>query len=422
MEEKMEEKKKMIINCDICDARNVTEETLAEYESIVINADTILMSERTKELLNRYPVQMNMDSAVELDSDANLVIQNGNYEISAETAPAVSTALMVNGNLKIDEKAKEALNQYVLIQVNGRVLYPKSLGAYLRNLHVNGETIAYPDGSIMLKKITVLDKYFPLRAKEHALYYVPKCVVLTDAELNVAKLVEKDVHFETKKLIVTENYVEGAISMFPENAELLVLPEGCAYVPDDAELNERLLKRYGNKLYIDGKLNLEEESTPLIERIEYLYVEGKIEALRGQIPLLEEKAHIHCEKFEARVGKKLENCVCVTIDAAMFANNPDGLSVENCAAVVIKEDTALEDIMEKLSIRNCASVQCYAKQKAAVQMVCSNVASIKAVDEEMTNGEGDGIDKIVKNLMKNPLSALSERKNIKIVNADKYVL
>lgn len=418
----MEEKKKMIINCDICDARNVTEETLAEYESIMINADMILMSERSKELLNRYLVQMNVDSALELDSDVSLVSQNGSYEISAETAPAVPTALLVNGSLKIDEKAKEALKNYILIQVNGSVSYPRSLGSYLKNLQVNGEMRTYPDGSIMLKKITVLDKYFPLRAKEHALYYVPKCVILTDAEINVAKLVEKDIHFETKKLIVTENYVEEAISMFPENAELLVLPEGCVYVPDDAELNERLLKRYGNKLYIGGRLSLEEESTPLIERVEYLYVEGKIEALKAQIPLLEEKAHIYCKKFEAKVGRKLENCVCVTIDAAMFANNPDGLSVENCAAVVIKEDAAFEDIMEKLSVQNCASVQCYAKQKAAVQMVCSNVASVKAVDEETTSKEGGGINESIKDLMKNPLSALSKLKNIKIVNADKYVL
>lgn len=61
-----------------------------------------------------------------------------------------------------------------------------------------------------------------------------------------------------------------------------------------------MLKRYGNKLYIGGKLSLEEESTPLSERIEYLYVEGKIEALKAQIPLLEEKAHIYCKKFEAK--------------------------------------------------------------------------------------------------------------------------
>ena len=30
--------KKLIINCGDCDARNVSEETLAAYESIIINA------------------------------------------------------------------------------------------------------------------------------------------------------------------------------------------------------------------------------------------------------------------------------------------------------------------------------------------------------------------------------------------------
>ena len=51
--------KKMIINCSNCDARKVTEETLAAYENIVINASNVLVSPATKELLNRYGVVMN---------------------------------------------------------------------------------------------------------------------------------------------------------------------------------------------------------------------------------------------------------------------------------------------------------------------------------------------------------------------------
>ena len=417
-ESMMEEKKKMMINCDVCDARMVKEETLVEYESIVINADMLLVDARSKDLLNRYPVQINADSVLELENDISLVTQNGSYEISAETAPKVPTALLVNGSLKIKEEAKAALEQYVLIQVNGSVSYPKSLGGYLKNLHVNGATKPYPDGSIMLKKTTVLDKYFPLRAKEHALYYVPKCVVLTDAGVNVAKLLEKQVRFDTPKLIVTENYVEEAISMFPEDVELLVLPEGCAYVADDAELNEGLLRRYGTKLYIGGSLNLEEESTPLIGQIEYLYVEEKIEALKVQLPMLEENRNIACKKFEAKAGKKLKNWASVMVDASLLAANPDGLFLENCASVRVQEEVSSKEIMEKLSIQNCASVQCYEKQRAAVQMVCHNVARVSAVDEKTQAPEEGSIS----GMMKNPFSALSKMKTLKIVNADEYVM
>ena len=39
----MSEKKKFILNCDVCDARKIKEESLSEYEQIIINADLILV-------------------------------------------------------------------------------------------------------------------------------------------------------------------------------------------------------------------------------------------------------------------------------------------------------------------------------------------------------------------------------------------
>ena len=41
----MSEKKKFILNCDVCDARKIKEESLSEYEQIIINADLILVDE-----------------------------------------------------------------------------------------------------------------------------------------------------------------------------------------------------------------------------------------------------------------------------------------------------------------------------------------------------------------------------------------
>ena len=53
-------KKNKVINVATCDARGVTEDSLAGYENITINAATLIIGERSKELLNRYPVTMNV--------------------------------------------------------------------------------------------------------------------------------------------------------------------------------------------------------------------------------------------------------------------------------------------------------------------------------------------------------------------------
>ena len=53
-------KKNKMINAATCDARAVTEESLTGYENITINAATLIVNERSKELLNKYPVTMNV--------------------------------------------------------------------------------------------------------------------------------------------------------------------------------------------------------------------------------------------------------------------------------------------------------------------------------------------------------------------------
>ena len=46
-------KKNKMINAATCDARAVTEESLAGYENITINAAILIVNERSKELLNK---------------------------------------------------------------------------------------------------------------------------------------------------------------------------------------------------------------------------------------------------------------------------------------------------------------------------------------------------------------------------------
>lgn len=44
----MTENKRLVINCDICDTRKIEEENYSNYEQIVINADSIIINEKSK--------------------------------------------------------------------------------------------------------------------------------------------------------------------------------------------------------------------------------------------------------------------------------------------------------------------------------------------------------------------------------------
>ena len=54
-------KKNLIINCEICDARNMREEDYLDYERILLNAEIVLVNETSKGILNRLPIQVNTE-------------------------------------------------------------------------------------------------------------------------------------------------------------------------------------------------------------------------------------------------------------------------------------------------------------------------------------------------------------------------
>ena len=129
----MENKKKLMVNVASCDIRNITEETLQNYESICINAAIILSSQKAQELIGRYGnVEMNAASVYTTEEDVKASIVNGSSEIGPENAPAEKTLLIVNGSLTVKPCDPAVLDNYVSAIINGKILCPKSLSGFLR--------------------------------------------------------------------------------------------------------------------------------------------------------------------------------------------------------------------------------------------------------------------------------------------------
>ena len=406
--------KKMIVNCATCDMRSVSEETLQSYEQIVVNSALVLVTPRTKELMNRYNVRLDAADVLEVPEGDNVRVssQNGAYELTGDRMPPVGeiALLMVNGSLTVGEDALEAARAYQQIRVNGSVVMPRSMVGKLTNLSVNGSTETYPDGAIRLRRNAVIDRTFPLRIRENALYWAARRLVFTDPALDVEKLRDKGVRFSTKTALLAESLAEAVTPLLDEEADILVVPDGTGFVNGYAKVNKRFLKKFGTKLYVNGDLIVEADAADVLPQIEYLYVNGTAKVPADLVDAFEE---IDARYDELKVvkawGKIIEDQIRVKVDKALLEKYPTGILVTDCVMVKLAADLTPEMILDRLSLADCVQVHCSEEQEAAVGAVAEDVVSINGADDAMGVG-----DMVTGSLGLNP--------DLKVINAAEYVM
>lgn len=409
----MFEKKNYVLNCDVCDTRKMKEEDYSHYEQIMINTDVVIVSNSSKSMLNHLPVTLNHDKMVEIADDVELFVKtvSGSYEITGETADVENTVLIVDGNLMIEPGTESFLKKYVEIVVNGSVKYPQSLSGYLNRMTINGSANVYPDDCVRLAPEFTIDKYFPLRAKEGRKYYAEQLVIIKDKEVDIAKLVSKNVRFVTSKLIVPESKVEDCAAIFNEQVEFIVVPDELELVYGDTTLGESLIAQNGPCLFVYGNVELDVNAdiSSLCNRIERLEVCGSVTLLEEQEATFRKLNAKYTELIITKDNLKIRNMPKVKIDKILFENAPEGIEVSNIAKIVIEKDVTPQMILEKLTVRNCALVSCSMEQESAMQAVSVNVGKIGRPFE--TENGLDDIGGIIRRLS-----------NTKMVNADSFVM
>ncbi|MBR2605316.1 MAG: hypothetical protein IKE11_06485 [Clostridia bacterium] len=407
--------KKMIVNCASCDMRTVSEETLQSYEQIVVNSALVLVTPRTKELLNRYSVMLNTADMMEVPEGDNVRLnsQNGSYELTSDGMPeaGVIALLMVNGSLTVGEDALEAARAYHSIKVNGSVMLPKSMAGKLSNLSVNGSIKTYPDGAIRLRRNAIIDKTFPLRIRENALYWAARRLVFTDPALDVEKLRAMGVRFSAKTALIAESLAEAVTPLLTDDTDITVVPDGTIFVNDDVKMDRRFLKKHGPRAYINGDLTVEPDAVDILPEIRYLYVNGDVKLPQELVEAFEDVDARYDElEILKKTGKIIQDQVRAAVDKVLLEKFPDGVIVRDCAMLKISADVPPELILERLSISDCAKVVCTEEQEAAVSAIAEDVAMIGGMGDAM-----DGIaDMVTGSLGLNP--------DLKVVNAAEYVM
>lgn len=395
----MENKKNLEINAVLCDARKVTEEYLSHYGSVEINAATLVTSPEAQAVLGRCGVKINAVSNISLtDETVRFSTINGPMTLSAEqTVSGQRTVAVINGPVTLEPGCEKVLESYAYLCINGPVTCPESMTSLLSGFNINGPIRAYPDGAILLKRKTVLDRVFHLRAKQDALYFAANLIVALSPDINFGKLAEKNVRFATKRLLVAEALAEAAVPLFDEKTDIEVLPDGCAYVDDDAVLDDTLLRRYGGKLYVDGDLTVNAGSAAALDQISYLRVNGTLLVSRGMKDRVLALDAVY-DSLCVVGGTLLKDRPSVEVSAAMLEDGSDGVSVMDCAQVDFAEDITPELLKEKLvSLESCACVNCTEEQRPVIEAIAQNVACIscgEAEDEEEDEEEKEDGDTV----------------------------
>ena len=407
----MSEKRNLMINCDVCDARNAKEEYLSGYEQIMINTDLLLVSAESRGVLERLPAICNTDNTLEVDDDANLIFQNRSTEINSKSVFPADTVLAVNGDLLIhSDTSRQTLETLRAVNVTGSLLCPASLLTCIKDLYVTGEIKTYPDDCVVLPPVFTPDEYFHLRAKEGQKYYAEQEIRLIAPGIDLGTLRDKKVQFISPRFFVPAEKAADALELFNETASMEVIPQGYVFVDTGKELSESLLKKYGNRLFFRGDLTLTEGSIPLLSRLEKLYVSGTILVPEN---LAEDFYQFDVECSSVKVVKEekrriLENSPRIVLNKDILTASPTGVLIRNSAVLTIEENITPQDILDHVEIVNCARVDCAENQKAAVYQKSTNVPQIGSREE---NGEPSGMLGILLNLAET-----------KMINADKYVL
>ncbi|MDD4081128.1 MAG: hypothetical protein PHP02_06910 [Eubacteriales bacterium] len=369
--------KKLTINTALCDMTGLTEESLAPYSGIDINASFIVLSPGAKAMLSRIPVAMNAAAIVQVAEGTKMSIKNGKFEIAAGQAPRQPTLLMVNGKLIIRPGSQETLKGYAGIQVNGKILYPQSLEGLLADVQINGKAVAYPDEAILIDGKLKVDELFILRAKG-SLYFVTGSIAITEETLDMRALAQKGVRFMTDKAYITQKALPEALPLFDDEAQITPIPQGFAFAEGAETLDGDLIRQHGNRLFIPGNLVIEDNQEETLNKLEGLIVTGSV-TLPQRLQDAFLAAQPQYKKLKTYKGRLLHDRGTLTISLEMLRQHPEGLTVEDCGAVTLEEDISAQDILEMLTLRDCGAVLCHEGQKNALEQVSSDVGAITAI-------------------------------------------
>ena len=377
------EKKSLILNCEVCDARKLKEEDYRQYDKITINAEVLIVNEMSKSILLRLPVRQNIERILECAEETDIKVANGAYEISADMMPQKPVILVANGPLKVMPGTEEIMKKYKCMIINGSAEFPDSLKEFAGGMVVNGRVSTYPDDHVILEDDFVMNLYFPARAREGTKYFARNAVIIQDMDVDITKLLQKNIRIKTPRLIVPESRIEECARLFDAEVDFVVVPDRMTLVYGDAVLDEELIFQKGRRLFVYGSLKLEEnvDMEMLQREIEQLVVTGSVSLYKEQREKFQKLNARYKELHVENRERVLQGMVTVRLTKKLFESSPDGIRIGSAVKVVIEEDVTPDMLINGLNGINCLQIECSEEQRDALYSIKTEYGMIPPIPE-----------------------------------------
>lgn len=255
-----------ILNIGVLDVREVNEEVAANISELM-NIGVIIDNDRSRVLLKNAK-RTNIGSTMKIPEglDLKFVLNNGEMKIDQEyldgfTSPIV---LLVNGRIVFDKSIENSTfdEKIYSLMINGEVICPKRLVGLIQSKGmINGQLIAHNTNYNFYNGSINLTNKFMKSLKADSKISLKKLLVVED--IDPAILEEKLSNIEVlKKLIILEEY-EDILSQYIDEyyqVNKTIIPgnaEQVKYIDENIILdNTSILKYENNVLYVDGKVSI----------------------------------------------------------------------------------------------------------------------------------------------------------------------
>ena len=228
-----------------------------------------------------------------------------------------------------------------------------------------------------------------LSKKENTAYYTDRKAYLLDADA-VEKLAEKHIRILTGKAIVAESLLDTAALLLDEDAEIILVPEGCSCVKGDVCLDQKLVRRYGKKLLVTG--NVTDAQTGVAAALEYLQVIGQAMIPESELEAFESVCE-SCSEVTTYKGKLLRDIGELAVDQKLLEAAKE-LTVVDCGCVRVVEGVTAEQIKDRLFLKDCGAVECAEELQGILRLQSDGVGAFSgketAQGAENSTGEADG--------------------------------
>ena len=204
------------------------------------------------------------------------------------------------------------------------------------------------------------------------------------------KLAEKHIRILTGKAIVAESLLDTAALLLDEDAEIILVPEGCSCVKGDICLDQKLVRRYGKKLLITG--NVTDAQTGVAAALEYLQVIGQAMIPESELEAFESVCE-SCSEVTNYKGKLLRDIGELAVDQKLLEAAKE-LTVVDCGCVRVVEGVTAEQIKDRLFLKDCGAVECAEELQGILRLQSDGVGAFSgketAQGAENSTGEADG--------------------------------